>query len=113
MYIDYSSWESFEYKISTLQLDVNNPRIRYSNINLNQTQIMKLLIENEKIYELAKKISQIFADKTCGNVHRIKGIIRTSADDGYEINSTSYEIKVNEVHVERPVLIIIGEELSK
>ena len=63
--------------------------------------------------ELAKKISQIFADKTCGNVHRIKGIIRTSSDDGYEINSTSYEIKVNEVHVERPVLIIIGEELSK
>jgi len=58
MYIDYSSWESFEYKVSTLQLDVNNPRIRYSNANLNQTQIMKLLIENEKIYELAKKISE-------------------------------------------------------
>lgn len=58
MFIDYSSWESFEYKVSTLQLDVNNPRIRYSNANLNQTQIMKLLIENEKIYELAKKISE-------------------------------------------------------
>ena len=58
MYIDYSAWESFEYKVSTLQLDVNNPRIRYSNDNLNQTQIMKLLIENEKIYELAKKISE-------------------------------------------------------
>ena len=58
MYIDYSAWESFEYKVSTLQLDVNNPRIRYSNDNLNQTQIMKLLIENEKIYDLAKKISE-------------------------------------------------------
>lgn len=58
MYIDYSAWESFEYKVSTLQLDVNNPRIRYSNENLNQTQIMKLLIENEKIYDLAKKISE-------------------------------------------------------
>lgn len=58
MYIDYSAWESFEYKVSTLQLDVNNPRIRYSNANLNQTQIMKLLIENEKIYDLAKKISE-------------------------------------------------------
>ena len=57
MYIDYSAWESFEYKVSTLQLDINNPRIRYSNENLNQTQIMKLLIENEKIYDLAKKIS--------------------------------------------------------
>lgn len=58
MYIDYSAWESFEYKVSTLQLDVNNPRIRYSNDSLNQTQIMKLLIENEKIYDLAKKISE-------------------------------------------------------
>ena len=58
MFIDYSAWESFEYKVSTLQLDVNNPRIRYSNDNLNQTQIMKLLIENEKIYDLAKKISE-------------------------------------------------------
>lgn len=58
MYIDYSAWESFEYKVSTLQLDINNPRIRYSNENLNQTQIMKLLIENEKIYDLAKKISE-------------------------------------------------------
>lgn len=58
MYIDYSAWESFEYKVSTLQLDVNNPRIRYSNDNLNQTQIMKLLVENEKIYDLAKKISE-------------------------------------------------------
>ena len=58
MYIDYSAWESFEYKVSSLQLDVNNPRIRYSNDNLNQSQIMKLLIENEKIYDLAKKISE-------------------------------------------------------
>lgn len=58
MYIDYSAWESFEYKVSTLQLDVDNPRIRYSKENLNQTQIMRLLIENEKIYDLAKKISE-------------------------------------------------------
>ena len=28
MYIDYSTWETFEYKVSSLQLDINNPRIR-------------------------------------------------------------------------------------
>ncbi|NBL66000.1 hypothetical protein GV828_12400 [Flavobacterium sp. NST-5] len=58
MYIDYSSWETFEYTLSSLQLDVNNPRIKYRGENLNQTQIMKFLIQNERVYELAKKISE-------------------------------------------------------
>lgn len=58
MYIDYSSWETFEYTLSTLQLDLNNPRIKYRGDNLNQTQILKFLIKKEKVYELAKKISE-------------------------------------------------------
>ncbi|WP_026905545.1 hypothetical protein [Pedobacter glucosidilyticus] len=58
MYIDYTSWETFEYSLSTLQLDLNNPRINYQGKNLNQTQIMQYLIHNEKVYELAKKISE-------------------------------------------------------
>jgi hypothetical protein len=58
MYIDYSTWETFDYTLSSLQLDVNNPRINYTGKSLNQTQIMEYLIENEKVYELAKKISE-------------------------------------------------------
>lgn len=58
MYIDYTSWETFDYTLSTLQLDLNNPRINYQGKNLNQTQIIQYLIENEKVYELAKKISE-------------------------------------------------------
>lgn len=58
MYIDYSTWETFEYKVSSLQLDINNPRIRYMGDNLNQIQVLKILLEKEKIYELAKKISE-------------------------------------------------------
>jgi len=58
MYIDYSSWETFEYTLNSLNLDLNNPRIKYRGVPLNQTQIMKFLIENEKAYELAKKISE-------------------------------------------------------
>ena len=50
MYIDYSSWETFEYSLKSLHLDLNNPRIKYRGIPLNQTQIMKFLIENEKVY---------------------------------------------------------------
>ena len=58
MYIDYSTWETFEYKVSSLQLDINNPRIRYMGDNLNQIQVLKILLEKGKIYELAKKISE-------------------------------------------------------
>lgn len=58
MYIDYSSWDEFAYKPSSLQLDLNNPRIKYKGELLNQTQILKFLIEKEKVYELAKKISE-------------------------------------------------------
>lgn len=42
MYIDYSIWETYEYKVSTLQLDLNNPRIRYMEDSLNQTQVLKI-----------------------------------------------------------------------
>ncbi|MFL0070554.1 ParB N-terminal domain-containing protein [Tenacibaculum maritimum] len=58
MYIDYSSWETFEYTLSSLNLDLSNPRIKYRGVTLNQTQIMKFLIEKERVYELAKKISE-------------------------------------------------------
>ena len=58
MYIDYSIWETYEYKVSALQLDLNNPRIRYMGDSLNQTQVLKVLLEKEKVNELAKKISE-------------------------------------------------------
>lgn len=58
MYIDYSTWETFEYKVNTLQLDLKNPRINYQGKPLNQKQIIEFLIKNEKVYELAKKISE-------------------------------------------------------
>lgn len=58
MYIDYSTWEEFDYKVNSLHLDVSNPRIKYRGAALNQKQIIDFLIKNEKVYELAKKISE-------------------------------------------------------
>lgn len=58
MYIDYSKWETFSYSLNTLRLDLNNPRIRYRGTDLNQSQILQYLIDYEKVYELAKKISE-------------------------------------------------------
>lgn len=58
MYIDYSTWETFEYKVSSLQLDINNPRIRYMGDNLNQIQVLKILLEKEKYTNLQKKFQK-------------------------------------------------------
>ena len=58
MYIDYSTWETFEYKTTSLKLDLDNPRIRYRGSDMNQTQVIEYLLETEKVYELAKKISE-------------------------------------------------------
>lgn len=58
MYIDYSTWEEFDYKLNSLNLDVNNPRLKHRGAPLNQKQIIDFLIKNEKVYELARKISE-------------------------------------------------------
>lgn len=58
MFIDYSTWDSCEYVLNSLNLDLNNPRLGYRNERLNQSEILKFLIENEEVYELAKKISE-------------------------------------------------------
>lgn len=58
MYIDYRSWDAYEYKITALYLDMSNPRIRHLGKELNQAQIMQLLIDQEKVYDLAKKIAE-------------------------------------------------------
>lgn len=58
MYINYDAWEHWEYSINSLYLDLNNPRLKYRNVKLNQTEIIKFLIQNENVYDLAKKISE-------------------------------------------------------
>lgn len=59
---------------------------------------------------------QIFKDQACGNIHRIKGIVRDDAsktEEYYELNATSGDIRISDVSADRSVLIIIGENLSK
>lgn len=58
MYVDYSQWETYEYKVSSLVLDLDNPRLGYLSEVRTQTQALQLLINKERVYELAKKISE-------------------------------------------------------
>ena len=58
MKIDYSSWSTHLLSIDNLKLDVKNPRFSYqSTKEMNQTEIVKYLIENHAVYDLAKAIA--------------------------------------------------------
>jgi len=58
MKIDYSSWGTRLLSIDNLKLDVRNPRFSYQSAKeMNQTEIVKYLIENHAVYELAKAIA--------------------------------------------------------
>lgn len=58
MKIDYSSWSTRLLSIDNLKLDVKNPRFSYqSTKEMNQTEIVKYLIENHAVYELANAIA--------------------------------------------------------
>lgn len=91
-----------------------------------KTSHMKIPVDQEDQYqtifyfdyekdkeELLKLIKDIFKDKECGKVHRIKGMIKDTDGSIFELNSTSDEIKTNPVSTEKPVLIVIGEDLNK
>ena len=58
MKVDYSTWKTRLLSIENLKLDVRNPRFSYqSSRTLNQTEIIKYLITNHAVYDLAKDIA--------------------------------------------------------
>lgn len=58
MRVDFSNWTQRTLSVEHLKLDVSNPRFSYfSEKKMNQTEIVKFLIERFKVYELAKDIA--------------------------------------------------------
>lgn len=92
----------------------------------NQNNYEKLPVSEENVYKtcfyfdfemeiekLEKIAGEIFEDKSCGAIHRIKGIVKSSNGAMSEINITRNEIMTKEVNAERAVLIVIGEDIDK
>lgn len=67
-------------------------------------------MEIQKLIDLSKEILE---DASCGNIHRIKGIIKAESGDFWELNITRNDIMTKIVSAERAVLIVIGEGLNK
>ena len=55
--IDHSKWKELQLSPVNLQLDPKNPRIPHSGEDLSQPELIADLVENEKVYDLAKSIA--------------------------------------------------------
>ena len=55
--IDYSKWKVRDLSITSLYLDPLNPRLPEADEGLSQRRLLEELVENEKVYELAKEIA--------------------------------------------------------
>ncbi|MCR5101205.1 MAG: GTP-binding protein [Butyrivibrio sp.] len=63
--------------------------------------------------DILDRVRRIFADKTTGNVIRIKGFMEISENKWIEINATEKELNVTESDKGQDVIIVIGEKMNK
>lgn len=62
---------------------------------------------------IKKEIKQVFSDPSCGNVFRIKGIVKLGENEWVEINATRDQLQFRPVPKSQEVLIVIGIGLSR
>ena len=67
--------------------------------------------KNYKIKDFSSIIDELFCDKTCGHVIRVKGYIFDN-NKWYEINITKQDKTYKEVTSGQDVIIVIGESLN-
>ena len=71
---------------------------------------MNLTMPVEKLEE---KVKQIFNDKECGNIFRIKGFMQLKPDQWIELNATHQNITIQSIKKGQEIFIVIGEKLNK
>ena len=65
------------------------------------------------VAKLEEKVKQIFNDKECGNIFRIKGFMQTKSDQWIELNATHQNITIQPIKEGQEIFIVIGEKLNK
>ena len=65
------------------------------------------------VEELEDKVKQIFNDKECGNIFRIKGFMQIKPDQWLELNATHQNITIQPIKKGQEIFIVIGEKLNK
>jgi hypothetical protein len=69
--------------------------------------------EKIKPEALERAVPRLFADKSCGEVFRIKGFVKNGAGQWMELNATPDSHTMQSVAVGQEVLIVIGEYLQE
>ena len=65
------------------------------------------------VAKLEEKVKQIFNDKECGNIFRIKGFMQLKPDQWIELNATHQNITIQPIKKGQEIFIVIGEKLNK
>lgn len=63
--------------------------------------------------DLLKRIQNLFADSSCGNIFRIKGFMPLADGSWIELNATHRSVEVKPIERGQEIFIVIGEELHK
>ena len=63
--------------------------------------------------ELEKKVQQLFAEASYGNVFRVKGFLELPDGNWMELNATRHEMTFTICTEGQKVVIVIGEKLNQ
>ena len=76
-------------------------------------QSLYFIILTMPVEQLEEKVKQIFNDKECGNIFRIKGFMQPKPDQWIELNATHQNITIQPIKKGQEIFIVIGEKLNK
>ena len=88
----------------------------YRKMDLENDQTFdSLFFMEEKITSeaLERAVPRLFADKSCGEVFRIKGFVKNKDGQWMELNATHDSRTLEPIAVGQEVLIVIGEHLQE
>lgn len=63
--------------------------------------------------ELRKAVERMMRDRSCGDIFRIKGFLKTPDDKWIQMNATHHEINMEPIKSGQEVLIVIGANLAE
>ena len=98
---------------------------RVKNCGCRAESFVKLLSESGEFYQtlyyldvradensLKNAVKNLFEDKNCGSVFRVKGFVR-KGEKWIELNATRSELTIRESDCGQDIVIVIGESLNK
>lgn len=88
------------YRKMDLENDESFDSLYFMNVNMTEPKLQKV-------------IESLMGDKSCGDIFRIKGFLKTTDDHWIQLNATPHKISMEPIETGQEVLIVIGANLDK